>query len=385
MRLIGGYLIREISLGILAVLFGFLALFAFFDLINELEDIGQAGYRLHHAVLYVLLSLPGHVYELMPVAALIGCIYALSQFAGNSEFTAMRAAGMSRYHALRSIIGIGVVLAILTALAGEWVAPTAEQLAQKLRLNVLGASQGGTFRSGLWIKDSVKDSTGLPVRLRFVNIGNLAPDGKMERIEIHEFDPGFRLSSVIKAATGVYQPVEEEGGNQRSAWKLTGVEQTRFTVAQGDSGIESLRARMDREAEMIWESDLNPGILAVLTIAPDRMSAWSLWRYTGHLRENGQNADRYELALWKKIVYPVAIIVMLMLALPFAYLQSRAGGIGLKLFLGVMLGVGFYFMNGLFSNLGLLNTWPPWLAVSIPSLVAFALALAMLGRVGRSY
>ena len=384
MRLIGGYLIREISLGILAVLFGFLALFAFFDLINELEDIGQAGYRLHHAVLYVLLSLPGHVYELMPVAALIGCIYALSQFAGNSEFTAMRAAGMSRYHALRSIIGIGVVLAILTALAGEWVAPTAEQLAQKLRLNVLGASQGGTFRSGLWIKDSVKDSTGKPVRLRFVNIGNLAPDGKMERIEIHEFDPGFRLSSVIKAATGVYQPVEE-GGNQRSAWKLTGVEQTRFTVAQGDSGIESLRARMDREAEMIWESDLNPGILAVLTIAPDRMSAWSLWRYTGHLRENGQNADRYELALWKKIVYPVAIIVMLMLALPFAYLQSRAGGIGLKLFLGVMLGVGFYFMNGLFSNLGLLNTWPPWLAVSIPSLVAFALALAMLGRVGRSY
>ena len=385
MRLIGGYLIREISLGILAVLFGFLALFAFFDLINELEDIGQAGYRLHHAVLYVLLSLPGHVYELMPVAALIGCIYALSQFAGNSEFTAMRAAGMSRYHALRSIIGIGVVLAILTALAGEWVAPTAEQLAQKLRLNVLGASQGGTFRSGLWIKDSVKDSTGKPVRLRFVNIGNLAPDGRMERIEIHEFDPGFRLSSVIKAATGIYQPVEEEGGNQRSAWKLMGVEQTRFTVAQGDSGIESLRARMDREAEMIWESDLNPGILAVLTIAPDRMSAWSLWRYTGHLRENGQNADRYELALWKKIVYPVAIIVMLMLALPFAYLQSRAGGIGLKLFLGVMLGVGFYFMNGLFSNLGLLNTWPPWLAVSIPSLVAFALALAMLGRVGRSY
>jgi lipopolysaccharide export system permease protein len=385
MRLIGGYLIREISLGIVAVLLGFLGLFAFFDLINELEDIGQGGYRLYHAVLYVLLSLPGHVYELMPVAALIGCIYALSRFAGNSEFTAMRAAGMSRFLALRSIIGIGVVLAILTAVAGEWVSPVAEQLAQKLRLNVLGASKGGTFRSGLWIKDSVKDSSGKPLRLRFVNIGNLAPDGRMERVEIHEFDAGFRLSSVIRAAEGVYQPVDDAGNGQRSAWMLKEVEQTRFEVAVGGAGIESLRARLNREAEMVWESDLNPGILAVLTLAPDRMSAWSLWRYTSHLRENGQNADRYELALWKKIVYPVAIIVMLMLALPFAYLQSRAGGIGLKLFLGVMLGVGFYFMNGLFSNLGLLNTWPPWLAVSIPSLVAFALALAMLGRVGRSY
>ncbi|NLD54581.1 MAG: LPS export ABC transporter permease LptG [Burkholderiaceae bacterium] len=385
MRLIGGYLIREISLGILAVLLGFLGLFAFFDLINELEDIGTGGYKLQHAVLYVLLSLPGHVYELMPVAALIGCIYALAQFAGSSEFTAMRAAGMSRFMALRSIIGIGVVLAILTALAGEWVAPVAEQLAQKLRLNVLGASQGGTFRSGLWIKDSVKDEQGRPVRLRFVNIGQLTPDGRMERIEIHEFDPSFRLSSVIRAAAGTYDPQTLADGTVRSQWRLTGVERTRFDVATGESGIEALRARLAREEAMAWESDLNPGILAVLTIAPDRMSAWALWRYTRHLRENAQNASRYELALWKKIVYPVAIIVMLMLALPFGYLQSRAGGIGLKLFLGVMLGVGFYFMNGLFSNLGLLNTWPPWLAVSIPSMVAFALALLMLGRVGRSY
>jgi lipopolysaccharide export system permease protein len=367
------------------VLLGFLALFAFFDLINELEDIGRAGYRLHHAVLYVLLSLPGHVYELMPVAALIGCIYALSQFASSSEFTAMRAAGMSRFMALRSILGIGVVLAILTALAGEWVAPVAEQLAQKLRLNVLGASQGGTFRSGLWIKDSVKDSKGHPLRLRFVNIGNLTPDGSMERVEIHEFDPGFRLSSVIRATAGVYRPQQDGANGQRSAWTLSGVEQTRFEVTGGDTGVDSLRARMDRMAEMLWESDLNPGILAVLTIAPDRMSAWSLWRYTRHLIDNGQNADRYALALWKKIVYPVAIIVMLMLALPFGYLSRGRAASVLKLFLGVMLGVGFYFMNGLFSNLGLLNTWPPWLAVSIPSLVAFALALAMLGRVGRSY
>ncbi len=385
MRLIGGYLVREISFGILAVLFGLLALFAFFDLINELGEIGRAGYKLQHAVLYVLLGLPGHVYELMPVAALIGCIYALSQFASSSEFTAMRAAGMSRFMALRSIVGIGVVLAILTALAGEWVAPVAEQLAQKLRLNVLGASQGGTFRSGLWIKDSVKDDNGKPLRLRFVNIGNLAPDGRIERVEIFEFNPGFRLDSVLRAASGVYDPLDRGSRSEKSAWRLQEVEQTTFAVTGSDSGIESLRARTTREPERIWVSDLNPGILAVLTIAPDRMSAWSLWRYTSHLRENGQNASRYELALWKKIVYPIAIIVMLMLALPFGYLQARAGGIGLKLFLGVMLGVGFYFMNGLFSNLGLLNTWPPWLAVSIPSLVAFGLALAMLGRVGRSY
>jgi lipopolysaccharide export system permease protein len=383
MRLIGGYMIREISLGILAVLIGFLALFAFFDLINELEDIGRGNYQLQHAFLYVLLGLPSHVYELMPVAALIGCIYALAQFAQNSEFTAMRAAGMSRQHALRSVIGVGVVLAILTALAGEWVAPVAEQLAQRLRLNVLGTSQGGTFRSGIWIKDSVRDDAGKPIQLRFVNIGHLNPDGGLERLEIHEFDPEFRLSTVTRAESATYAPVRDRAGG--SAWRLRGVEQTRFEIGRNASGLEVMRSSISKLPELEWPSELNPDILAVLSIAPDRMSAWALWRYTRHLRDNGQNASRYELALWKKIVYPVAIVIMLMLALPFGYLQARAGGIGLKLFLGIMLGVGFYFMNGLFSNLGLLNTWPPWLAVSIPSLVAFALALIMLSRVGRSY
>src|SRR5690606_16913741 len=248
----------------------------------------------------------------------------LPPYAGHPVFTESHADGVSRSHALRSISGIGVVLPILTALAGEWVAPVAEQLAQKLRLNVLGASQGGTFRSGLWIKDSVKDAQGRPVRLRFVNIGQLSPDGRMERVEIHEFDSNFRLSSVIRAAAGTYDPRTLPDGTVRGQWRLTGVEQTRFEVATGDSGIEALRARLERDDAIAWESDLNPGILAVLTIAPDRMSAWALWRYTRHLRENAQNASRYELALWKKIVYPVAIIVMLMLALPFGYLQSRA-------------------------------------------------------------
>ena len=384
MRLIGGYLIREIALGILAVLLGFLGLFAFFDLINELEDIGRGGYRLQHAVMYVLLGLPNHVYELMPVAALIGCIYALAQFAQNSEFTAMRAAGMSRYLALRSVVGIGVVLAILTAVAGEWVAPTAEQLAQRLRLSVLGSSPGGTFRSGLWIKDSVRDDAGRPVRTRFVNIGSLDADGKLERLEIHEFDEEFRLNTVMKAERAIYRAPSREIG-RRSAWTLFSVVQTRFDVKTGMTGIEGLTSTVTHLPELLWESELNPTLVSVLTIAPDRMSAWSLWRYTQHLRDNGQNANRYELALWKKIVYPVAIIVMLMLALPFGYIQARAGGIGLKLFLGIMLGVGFYFMNGLFSNLGLLNTWPPWLAVSIPSIVAFVIALTLLNRVGRSY
>lgn len=382
MKLIVRYLTREIAVGILGVLLGFLGLFAFFDLINELDEIGRGGYRLQHAILYVLLGLPSHVYELMPVAALIGCIYALAQFAQNSEFTAMRAAGMSRQHAMRGVIGLGLVLALLTALAGEWISPMAEQRAQQLRLEVLGKSTGGSFRSGLWLKDSLRDENGQQTQIRFVNIGQLMHDGSLARVEIFEFNREFRLRSVIKAKEGRYQAPSHRQG---SSWRLSDVEITHFSVQMTETGFEALRSRVELLDELNWVSELNPALLSVLAIAPDRMSAWALWQYTSHLKENAQSANRYELALWKKIIYPLAIIVMLMLALPFGYIQARAGGIGLKLFLGISLGVAFYIMNGLFSNLGLINTWPPWLAVSIPSIVFLVLAVVMLFRVGRAY
>jgi lipopolysaccharide export system permease protein len=146
----------------------------------------------------------------------------------------------------------------------------------------------------------------------------------------------------------------------------------------------TLRAQRRKQAELAWVSDLNPDILGVLVLVPERMSAWNLLQYVQHLRDNRQRSDRYEIALWKKVVYPLAVVVMMALALPFAYLQVRAGGIGYKVFAGIMLGVAFHFLNGLFSHLGLLNTWPAWLAAGIPSLAAMLLAIGMLAWVDRT-
>jgi lipopolysaccharide export system permease protein len=375
MTVIGRYLAREIALGVVFVLFGFLGLFAFFDLVNELDDLGRGGYRIQHAIAYVALTLPSHVYELMPIAALIGAIYALAQFASHSEFTAMRAAGMGRKLALRSVVAVGAVFALLTALIGEAVAPPAERLAQTVRLSALGAAVGAQFRSGMWIKDTLRDPAGAPLALRFINIGTLLPDAALENLQIFEFDPDFTLRSVVRAKHAVY-----DGSN---GWRLTGIEETLFISGRTLDRLPTLQSRVVREAERLWPSEIGPDIVRVAMLDPDRMSLVALVQYSRHLRENRQSADRYEIALWKKIVYPLAVVVMMTLALPFGYLQVRAGSIGYKVFAGIMLGVTFHFMNGLFSHLGLLNTWPPWLSVSIPSLAALAIALAMLGRVGR--
>jgi len=376
MRTLHRYLRLQIVAAVAFVLVGFLALFAFFDFINELDDVGRGGYRLQHALAFVLLGLPAHVYELMPIVALIGTIYALAQFAANSEFTAMRAAGLGRRQSLATVARIGLFIAILTALVGEVVSPQAERLAQQLRLSAIGASVAGQFRSGLWLKDSVRRAGGEVERLRFVNIGELLPDGTLRDVRVFEFDGEMRLSEIVSAATARYAPPD--------AWRLAGVEATRFFEVDAASDAPMLRAEQLKPAERLWKSDLTPGLLGVLLVQPDRMSALNLYRYVRHLKENRQNAGQYEIALAKKLVYPMAVIVMMALALPFAYLQARSGGIGYKVFAGIMLGIAFHFLNGLFSHLGLLNTWPPLLAVSIPSIGAFVMALGMLAWVDRT-
>ena len=153
MTLLARYLNREIASSVLFVLIAFLCLLGFFDFIAELADIGRGAYKLQHALAFVALNLPGHVYEIAPVAVLIGAVYTFAQLASRSEFTAMRAAGLSIVTALRALSGLAVIFALLTLLVGELLAPPAERLAQNIRLSALGASVAGQFRSGIWIKD----------------------------------------------------------------------------------------------------------------------------------------------------------------------------------------------------------------------------------------
>ena len=289
----------------------------------------------------------------------------------------MRAAGFGRRHGLALMVRIGLVLAAVTAVVGEGLVPPAKKLAQQMRLSALGSSPTAVqFRSGLWIKDTLRGADGAIERQRFVNIREIRADTTLAGVRVLEFDADFRLREFVRAHSARYV--------DGSGWTLQKVRVTSLATAQGGDGSAAIGFE-DREVGALpWRSDLTPALLGVLVVDPERMSAWSLASYVRHLRLNRQNTDRYELALWNKFTYPFAAVVMLVLALPFGYLQARSGGIAYKVFAGVMLGVGFHFLNGLSSNLGLLNTWPAWTAVVLPSAAALLLALAMLAWVDRT-
>ena len=350
------YIAREIFGSTLLVLVAFLGLFAFFDLINELEDIGKGGYTLYQAVIYVVLTLPARVYELMPIAVLIGSLYALATLARHSEITVMRASGMSNGALMRTLGLIGVVFVALVFLIGEYVAPPAESAAEEWKLNATKATVSQQLRSGLWVKDG----------RQVINVRTLMPDRTLRNARIYTFDENYALVSIAEASQGVF---DGQGG-----WKLLEVARTRF---HGD------RTEVEHLPEIAWKSELTPEVLGVLMVSPEHMQLGRLWTYIKHLRDNGQNSDRFEIALWKKIIYPFAVLVMMALAMPFGFIHDRMGGASARIFMGVMLGVGFHLLNGLFSNLGMINAWPPVMAALTPSLIFLAAAAWLMHYVER--
>jgi len=384
MKVLRAYLARQVLLAAGFVLLAFVALFAFFDFVNELGNLGRAGYPLERVVMRVLFGIPARIYELVPIAALIGTIYALAQLAAHSEFTIMRVSGLST----RGLAGIVLIPGLLgvgaTYLFGEWVVPRAEALLHTMEARARGTTLVQAFRSGLWVKD--RQAIGKDGKdgkdqflIRYINIGELREGGALGKLKIYEFDQNLRLLRISEAESAQHAPP--------NGWRLTGVVETRFKARDATPGLVAgslFGAEVVRQDEMLWASEINPSLLQVLQISPERMSIFDLAGYIGHLRDNSQNVERYQMAFWKKILYPLGVLVMMALALPFAYLQGRSGGVSLKIFAGIMLGIGFYLMNNLFSHLGLLNTWPPVVTAALPSLVGVAAALLALYRVERA-
>jgi lipopolysaccharide export system permease protein len=352
MNLLTRYLGREIYFSIGLVFLALIMLFAFLDLIHELNVMGQGQYHLGYVLLFVVLTIPGHIYELFPVAVLIGTITALVQMAASSELTVFRSSGASIWQMVGALFKIALPLVVLSFVCGELLAPPSERMAQQLRLKAQNAQVSlKEFRSGVWVKDERS----------FVNVKNVMPDTSLLNIDIYRFDETYHLQSITNAKRANFI--------EHGVWQLEDVLETRFSK-EGTN--------IDVQPKQEWRSALTPAILSVLLVVPEQMSAYDLYQYTGHLKENHQKSARYEIAMWNKLVYPLALLVMMLLALPFATYHRRAGGIGAMIFLGIVLGLAFHFVGRLFASLGALNDWQPFISATAMTGLFLLLGILML-------
>lgn len=366
MKTIRRLIYGEVFVAVGFVLLAFLALFFFFDFIDELPDLGKPSpldsslvYGLPQALMHVGLLMPSRIYELLPIAVLIGSVFVLSRLAQSSEYTILRTSGLGPWRALRSLLGLGAVFVALTFALGDYVAPLADRTGQLLKARYQGHISLG--QTGAWLKER-QDYSNFSV-----NVGALTPQGGLERVRIYEFDnQGFLVAS-MRAQSG---QIEND-----ASWTLSGIERREFDTA----GLASARIVSSQIEELRWPSSITTEMVSAALLKPERMRTADLYAYIRHLEANGQTAQRYEIEFWRKVFYPLSCLVMVVLALPFAYLHFRSGSITAYVFGGVMAGISFFLLNNVFGYIGNLQQWQPWLAAAAPALIY---SLASLGAFG---
>jgi len=328
-KLIDRYIFAHVITGTLLVLFVLVSLNAFIELLDQLEDVGRHNFGTLQAMAYVFYTLPGRIYQMLPSATLVGTLVGLGTLASSSQITAMRAAGMSVMDFILSTFKSGLVLALITFAVGEWLSPWSWQVAEEMRATALSEKLSINRGGGLWLRD--QDS--------FVHAKSVMDDNHLKDVTIYTFD-GRELVAVTAAQSAEKSSV---------GWELVNVTETKVSPTSVTSSASERLSRVGLVPE---------GMLDVLRIGPEEMSGRDLHQYIKYMKANDLDGSSYQLAFYNRLIHPLNILVMMFIAVPFLFVHQRGGGAGQRLFVGVLLGVGFYLLNITFNQLGVVYGVP---------------------------
>ena len=353
-RYIGRSVIASTAM-VLMVLLGLLTLLQVFDSINQ---VGKGSFTVITLLTLVILQLPARIYEIFPIVTLIGATAGLSMLALNYELVAIRAGGVSLNRIIGSVLKVSAVFVTIAVILGEWVVPVTGDLAVRIRAEALDSGLQKK-QAGIWFRDGAD----------FISIGEVLPDLTLRNIRIYHFDDNGRL---------VLQRQASEAKRYGSSWRLGGLKET---------WLDEVRLRTAKQQSELWDTKLTPKLVGVFTVHPQFMPSWSLYRYIGHLEKNQQDTARYRQALWSKILMPASTVIMLLLAVPFVFGQIRSGGLGQRVFIGIMLGMFYGLMQGglgyygIIGHLGTYYGFPPFVSAALPGLLFLFLAIFLIRRV----
>ncbi|MEO5341975.1 MAG: LPS export ABC transporter permease LptG [Gammaproteobacteria bacterium SHHR-1] len=353
MRVLDGYIGRQLLLGTLMSSLVLLILLGVMNLFNELEDVGKGQYSTTAALIYTLLTLPRYAYELFPVMVLIGSLGGLGSLAANAELTAMRSAGISLGRIIGSIMRTGLLLMLAAVALGELIAPPSEQYAQQMRADLQAGQITLRSQYGFWARDGAT----------FINIRSILPGNQLRGIFIYEFDPQGRLLHATQA---------EQASYGQGLWRLEGIRRTH---------LDETGTRIELLDQADWESILDPGLLDVVVVQPHILPIWGLYRYIHFLRDNGQQAQPYEVAFWGKLMKPLVTLAMLFLSVPFLFGSLRSVGLGRRIFVGTLIGLAFYMGNKTIAYMALVYGFNPILTALVPGLAVIGISLLAMRRV----
>ncbi|MDE1165141.1 MAG: LPS export ABC transporter permease LptG [Pseudomonas sp.] len=347
------YIGRSVFVAILAVLGIILGLASLFAFIDEMGDISDT-YTLLDAGRFVLLTAPRRVYDMLPMAALIGCLIGLGSLASSSELTIMRAAGVSIARIVWAVMKPMLVLMIAGVLVGEYVAPVTESTAQAERALAQGSGDAQSSRHGLWHREGQE----------YIHINAVQPNGLLYGVTRYHFDDQRHMQSASFAKNAQY-----DSGH----WNLTEVTTTLF---HGDS------TEVVNEPQVRWDVSLTPQLLSTVVMEPESLSITGLWSYIHYLADQGLNNARYWLAFWTKVMQPLVTAALVLMAISFIFGPLRSVTLGQRVFTGVLVGFTFRIIQDLLGPSSQVFGFPPLLAVVIPAGICALAGVWLLRRAG---
>ena len=339
----------------LIALTGLCALFLFITFVDDLGSVGRGNYSLWEAVKYHALITPRLAFALLPVAAVIGSLMGLGQLATRSELTVMRAAGISGGRLVGAVMKAAFILILVAIVIGEVVAPFAERYAQQLRTKALGEVDSSQAL-GFWIREGKS----------FVNIRQVVSQHELGRVFVYQFDDEGHLVDATQAASATFD---------EQSWRLHETERTRFAAGTASTATSP---------SVAWGATFAPDLVDTFSMRPEAMAIAELLRHIEYLRRNELTTASFELALWTKILYPVATAVMVFLAVPMVLGRLGSVSVGQRVLIGAMLGVTFHIVHQTFGHAGLVYGLNAVVCAVLPTLVFFLLAVVLMWRVDRA-
>lgn len=352
MKILDAYIGRVLASTTFITLAVFVSVSGIIKFVEQMGDVGRGDYDLSHAALYVLYYIPRDVEIFFPMAALIGGLIGIGMLASNSELVVMQAAGLSKFQIIRSVMKTAVLLILISMAVGEWLGPSGEASAREVRAQAISGGSLISAKSGVWAKDGDY----------FVHITEVADRVTLNHVQIYRFDEDLKLESWLSAESALYK---------ENAWQLQNVK---------DTFIFNKQIQEKHHDTMVWTSSLTPEKLGVVTVKPESLPVTGLMSYLEYLESNEQDKSRYLLAFWRKIMQPLTVAVMLLVALSFIFGPLRSVSMGARIMMGVFTGILFHITNQVFGSLSLVYQLPPIFGAVMPSLLFVGVAMFLINR-----
>jgi lipopolysaccharide export system permease protein len=337
------YVVRAVLGQTLLVLLVLMTLSTVYLFITEQDDIGTGSYSTTDALIKVALTLPQYVFDLLPIAALIGALLALGLLARSMELIVIRASGVSTLRLSAWVCGAGLLLMALTWSVGEYVAPPAERYAHQLKTFAKFKDFSLVGNGGAWAKD---DDTIIEVQQQ--RAGN-----NYSGVYVFKFDAQRRLSSVGQASSASI--------DTDNRWRLSDYRESRLegaAVVPSRSPVAQLPTR------------LSPEFLGLAVVEPRSLPSRGLYGYIQHLKQNGLDARTYETTFWARIARTAAVAIIVVIAVPLAFGPLRSG-MGARTVVGILIGVGFFMLARMLESGGVVYDLSPLVVAWAPTALLF--------------